>query len=987
MSCPTLAVEPPTPKENPFQYPDGSVTSKKILRLQTPFSSPPNTSFYFQDPRHIFHSSPTGTFSSSPLSSPATLFCSPGMSNDSPSSCNISQAQKNSFEFSPGLGVPIARSSVKGVFETTYERQKRSKHHRDLSGTSSTASSVSTHLQDFYPFIDPSALQPPLSQFTNDFNISKTATNQIVSPFINQTLETNQDGTMTGRYQRPLTSTGRPSHARKTPPGHVKRPRNAFILFRSHACSSNLIPPTVEKDHRQISRIVSHMWRNLPASERLKWERDAEAEKELHRKLHPDYRYKPVYRKEAPGTKKQGATNSDFSKKKIAVRKKTKGIEIMESDEMHISRNEYRKKISRKTSAELRQQREEQIRCEIVAKVVMETKLAGITLDETQLEARVFEEIGSAQRKEGIKSQLDVYVSESVPKNELDPTNADNANLVGSFISTKANPGGKFLGSLQLRRKSQLSRANSAPPPPSPRRPMDSREVVYNPKARGSRELSPDFPKPRMVAPDEDIQMGDYLYPSDYVTPQILLHNDLGAYANDGLDYSRFADPNHRDLLYNNYQFNPTPSQELVQLFHNPDFTFADVNCFSRKNPESNSLRDEVMTEQRFYPAVQDIFADSNVGYRENLSAQAQLANYTFNSTECVFLSSEQLSRSNQDLLPLQIHRSEDRDWTEEVEDCGTSKEANQMNDELTGNHGSESSNLVECDFFPTLTKPRNSVLMSFTDEMVLEAVERAKRKATFGEGPGQNLLGCASAEEMNKRRQSIVLSGLGEFPVLDFSSLLPDLSQTTPLQPGLLPSSSGNGYTHFSTSASNEAPEFGFATVSTNVGMSENTEDMVFSSFLKPFEPNAEISNVEDSYLKDTHVSEHAHIKKENCQTIGSMQNNQDDLSKNIGDLLNVNRQNGLDCHINKTRSFQTISCDSTVTEKDGKTYVFLTREQAATEGLIPQILEAGFGVTYETDGCFAQRSGLSFRLVGFTDVGGVSKRIDTQTKAAVKL
>lgn len=39
-----------------------------------------------------------------------------------------------------------------------------------------------------------------------------------------------------------MTSTGKPSHARKVPMGHIKRPRNAFILFRSHACTTNLVP-------------------------------------------------------------------------------------------------------------------------------------------------------------------------------------------------------------------------------------------------------------------------------------------------------------------------------------------------------------------------------------------------------------------------------------------------------------------------------------------------------------------------------------------------------------------------------------------------------------------------------------------------------------------------------------------------------------------------------------------------------------------------
>lgn len=97
---------------------------------------------------------------------------------------------------------------------------------------------------------------------------------------------------------RPLAPSKLPniSHARKTPPDHVKRPRNAFILFRSHTVAENLIPKEVEKDHRNISRIVSHMWKSLDDTERSKWKARALEEKEEHKKLYPDYKYKPSVR-------------------------------------------------------------------------------------------------------------------------------------------------------------------------------------------------------------------------------------------------------------------------------------------------------------------------------------------------------------------------------------------------------------------------------------------------------------------------------------------------------------------------------------------------------------------------------------------------------------------------------------------------------------------------------------------------------------------
>ncbi|GAA6013627.1 hypothetical protein JCM11491_002731 [Sporobolomyces phaffii] len=101
------------------------------------------------------------------------------------------------------------------------------------------------------------------------------------------------------------------SHARKTAPGHIKRPPNAFILFRSHCCapkgdSSEPDPPgTAHARHlasldinnsQHLSLIVSQLWKGLKPDERAYWEGKAQAAKEEHQRLHPDYRYKPVQR-------------------------------------------------------------------------------------------------------------------------------------------------------------------------------------------------------------------------------------------------------------------------------------------------------------------------------------------------------------------------------------------------------------------------------------------------------------------------------------------------------------------------------------------------------------------------------------------------------------------------------------------------------------------------------------------------------------------
>ncbi|GAA5890113.1 hypothetical protein JCM8208_002701 [Rhodotorula glutinis] len=97
-------------------------------------------------------------------------------------------------------------------------------------------------------------------------------------------------------------------HGRKFSDNHVPRPRNAFILFRSHAVSTDLIPKSMGiTDHKNISQVVGSVWRGLSPLERKKWEDLAAEEKRLHTERYPDYKYQPKQRRPraAPGTGKK----------------------------------------------------------------------------------------------------------------------------------------------------------------------------------------------------------------------------------------------------------------------------------------------------------------------------------------------------------------------------------------------------------------------------------------------------------------------------------------------------------------------------------------------------------------------------------------------------------------------------------------------------------------------------------------------------------
>src|SRR5882672_4482149 len=53
------------------------------------------------------------------------------------------------------------------------------------------------------------------------------------------------------------------SHARKQPAWHIPLPRNTFILFRCLFVSQQAVPASVEKDHRNISRIAGKVWKSM----------------------------------------------------------------------------------------------------------------------------------------------------------------------------------------------------------------------------------------------------------------------------------------------------------------------------------------------------------------------------------------------------------------------------------------------------------------------------------------------------------------------------------------------------------------------------------------------------------------------------------------------------------------------------------------------------------------------------------------------------
>jgi hypothetical protein len=91
---------------------------------------------------------------------------------------------------------------------------------------------------------------------------------------------------------------------RKTSEKRIPRPRNAFMIFRSAFWKEQKINPTVERDHRHISRIIGHYWNRMSEQERDKWRAKAQQEKDEHTKNYPGYVFSPTPRTKKPVRRK-----------------------------------------------------------------------------------------------------------------------------------------------------------------------------------------------------------------------------------------------------------------------------------------------------------------------------------------------------------------------------------------------------------------------------------------------------------------------------------------------------------------------------------------------------------------------------------------------------------------------------------------------------------------------------------------------------------
>ena len=81
-----------------------------------------------------------------------------------------------------------------------------------------------------------------------------------------------------------------PSSSKRQKEDYVKRPMNAFMLFRSYAYKNGLVS---DNHQNNISEMVAKMWKIMPETEKELWRQKAVQVKNEHKQRYPSYRFIP----------------------------------------------------------------------------------------------------------------------------------------------------------------------------------------------------------------------------------------------------------------------------------------------------------------------------------------------------------------------------------------------------------------------------------------------------------------------------------------------------------------------------------------------------------------------------------------------------------------------------------------------------------------------------------------------------------------------
>ncbi|KAJ7028218.1 hypothetical protein C8F04DRAFT_1399046 [Mycena alexandri] len=197
--------------------------------------------------------------------------------------------------------------------DSPYSSPSNSPFEPDLRGLALSTSSASTTPTSISSHYDECRTPPPLSAYTR---ILSAVSTPVSTPIRRKSIS----------FAAPE---GR--RPKKGDEDYVKRPENAFILFRRKCCeeracasapssmasglfsadSFSLAANAPGKKQRQadLSKTISQQWKALSPEDRSHWKNLAKEKKREHETLHPDY----VYRPQRSGAKTRGSASASGS--------------------------------------------------------------------------------------------------------------------------------------------------------------------------------------------------------------------------------------------------------------------------------------------------------------------------------------------------------------------------------------------------------------------------------------------------------------------------------------------------------------------------------------------------------------------------------------------------------------------------------------------------------------------------------------------------
>ncbi|KAJ4472939.1 hypothetical protein J3R30DRAFT_3684848 [Lentinula aciculospora] len=118
---------------------------------------------------------------------------------------------------------------------------------------------------------------------------------------------------------------------------YIKRPENAFILFRRKCCEEHqaaeddTASSRLTKKQRQadLSKTISHQWKSLTLDERKYWENLAKEKKKEHAQMYPGYVYRPQRVRDKDGKARNKKRKPKVNSTATAMNKDTESMSFV----------------------------------------------------------------------------------------------------------------------------------------------------------------------------------------------------------------------------------------------------------------------------------------------------------------------------------------------------------------------------------------------------------------------------------------------------------------------------------------------------------------------------------------------------------------------------------------------------------------------------------------------------------------------------------